>query len=131
LSREEKKTKPDITGDLDIDRRLLAAVTGMELAREELDEIAARIFNLERVLLARVGRGRPMEETLAPHFALPCRDDGTLVDEGGFADLMDEYYNARGWDLEFGWPRDEVLDSLGLGELIPEMEEHRLNARGT
>jgi aldehyde:ferredoxin oxidoreductase len=129
LSQDEKKTKPDITGDLDIDRRLLAAVTGMDRSRQELDVIAARIFNLERVMLARVGRGRPMEEGLASHFALPCRDDGTLLDGEGFADLMDEYYSARGWDLEFGWPQDDVLDSLGLGELIAEMEEHRRSAR--
>ena len=39
--------------------------------------------------------------------------------------VHDEYYAARGWDLEFGWPQDDLLRSLGLDEAIPEMEDCR------
>jgi len=129
-SRDEWLEAEDITGDLDLDRRLLAAVTGMELTREEMDRVAERAFTLERVMLARAGRGRELEETLARHFALPCRDDGTAIDEAGFSRLLDEYYSARGWDLEFGWPQAERLEALGLGEVIPEMEALRRRTGG-
>jgi aldehyde:ferredoxin oxidoreductase len=120
-SIEEWRMADDIVGDLDLDRRLLAAVTGLEKSRREMTQVAERAFTLERAMLARAGRGRPMEEGLAPHFKLPCRADGTLIDEAGFSGLLDEYYSTRGWDLEFGWPQADQLRELGLEEVMAEL----------
>ena len=79
-------------------------------------------------MLARAGRDRKMEEVvLAPHFKLPCRADGTLIDEEGFSGLLDEYYSARGWDLKLGWPQPKQLRELGLEDVIPEIETYRHN----
>jgi aldehyde:ferredoxin oxidoreductase len=122
---EEWRNTDDIVGDLDIDLRLFAAVTGVQMTREEMTRVAERAFTLERSMLARAGRGRAMEESLAPHFELPCRADGTLIDREGFSGLLDEYYAARGWDLEFGWPQADHLTELGLEEVIPELESLR------
>lgn len=66
-----------------------------------------------------------MEEGLAPHFKLPCRADGTLINEAGLSRLLDEYYSARGWGLEFGWPQADQLRELSLEEVIPELDERR------
>ncbi len=93
---EEWRAAEEVVGDLDLDRRLLAAVTGVELSRAELDRVAERAFTLERLMLARAGRTRSIEDALAAHFALPCRADGTFVDEAGFKRLLDEYSDARG-----------------------------------
>jgi aldehyde:ferredoxin oxidoreductase len=123
--REAWRNSEDITGDLDLHLRLFAAVTGVELSREEMAEVAERAFTLERAMLARAGRGRALEESLAPHFKLPCPADGTLIDEAGFARLLDEYYSARGWDLEFGWPKADLLWRLRLDEVIPEIQARR------
>ena len=118
----------DITGDLDLDLRLFAAVTGVEKTHQELEKVAERAFTLERAMLARAGRDRKMEEAvLAPHFKLPCRADGTLIDEEGFSGLLDEYYSARGWDLALGWPQIQGLKELGLDDVIPEIEANRQN----
>lgn len=122
-SRAEWESSEDIAGDTDLARRLFSAVTGVELSWEELIQAAARAFTLERILMAKAGRGRVMEETLAQHFKLPCRADGTLISEEGFSRLMDEYYSARGWDLKMGWPLPETLRMLGLEELIPELRK--------
>ena len=124
-SREEWLNAEDVTGDLDIDRRLLSAVTGVAFTREQLDRVAERGFTLERAMLARAGRGRGLEQALGAHFRLPCRDDGTWIDEPGFSRLLDEYYAARGWDLVFGWPQAGALDALGLKGLVPQMEALR------
>jgi aldehyde:ferredoxin oxidoreductase len=124
-SRQAWLDTEDIVGDLDIDRRLFLAVTGREMTREELDRAAERGFTLERLMLARAGRGRRMEETLAPHFALPCQSDGTSVDAAEFSRLLDEYYAERGWDLAFGWPTDACLERLGLEDAIPKLEQLR------
>jgi aldehyde:ferredoxin oxidoreductase len=123
--RKEWRNSEDITGDLELHLRLFAAVTGVELSREELEEVAERAFTLERAMLARAGRGRALEESLAPHFKLPCRSDGTLIDEAGFSRLLDEYYAARGWDLEFGWPKVDLLQRLHLDEAVPEIQARR------
>jgi aldehyde:ferredoxin oxidoreductase len=128
-SPEDWRQAEDIVGDLEFDLRLFAAVTGVELTREEMTAVAERAFTLERMMLARGGRGREMEEMLVSHFELPCPDDGTFVDEAGFARLLDEYYAARGWDLEFGWPQADLLRALGLEEVIPEMEELWISKR--
>jgi len=117
-----------IVGDLDLDLRLFAAVTGREKNHQEMERVAERAFTLERAMLARAGRDRKMEEAvLAPHFKLPCRADGTLIDEAGFAGLLDEYYSARGWDLELGWPQTDQLKALGLNDVIPELDGYRQN----
>jgi aldehyde:ferredoxin oxidoreductase len=124
-TREEWRNTQDLMGDLDLDLRMFGAVTGLEMTRQEMDRVAERAFTLERAMLARAGRGRPMEEGLAPHFELPCRADGTLIDAAGFSGLLDEYYSARGWDLELGWPQADGLRELGLEEVIPELDELR------
>ena len=82
-------------------------------------------------MLARAGRSRLMEEDLAPHFALPCKSDGTFLDPPTFARLLDEYYTTRGWDPELGWPGPELLGRLGLDHLGPELEQLRARCRGT
>ncbi len=119
------KTAHDLLGDLDLDRRLLAAVTGIEFSRDDLTRVAERSFTLERMLLARAGRGRPLEESLAPHFELPCRSDGTLIDRAGFSRLLDEYYTARRWDVRMGWPQAHNLEAVGLNDLVPALAELR------
>jgi aldehyde:ferredoxin oxidoreductase len=124
-TREEWRNTQDLMGDLNLDLRLFEAVTGREMTRQEMDRVAERAFTLERAMLARAGRGRPMEEGLAPHFELPCRADGTLIDAAGFSGLLDEYYSARGWDLALGWPQADGLRELGLEEVIPELDELR------
>ena len=124
-TREEWEQSKDITGDLDIDLRLLNAVTDRAYTRQDLTRIAVRAFTLERLMLARAGRSRVMEEKLAPHFQLPCRADGTLVDAAGFSKLLDEYYTARGWDLELGWPQPKLLKELGLDNVLPELDRLR------
>lgn len=115
----------DVVGDLDFDRRVLAAVTGLEFSRADLTRIAARAFALERGLLARAGRARPMEEQLAAHFKLPCRADGTAVDAVAFDRLLDAFFAQRGYDLALGWPQPATLAELGLAALIPEFEQLR------
>ena len=91
-------------------RVFCGAVTGVEYSQEDLDRVAERAFTLERVMLARAGRSRPMEHALVGHFKRPCRDDGTVLDEAGFARMLDEYYAARGWDRERGWPEAATLE---------------------
>lgn len=124
-NRESWKKAEDILGDLEYDLRLFEAVTGEKPERDSLSRTAERAFTLERLMLARAGRSRKMEEKLASHFQLPCRADGTSIDREGFLRLMDEYYSARGWDLKCGWPTEKLLRSLGLQDALKELKSYR------
>jgi len=107
----------DVAGDLDIEAELLSTCTGLEIESSELDVMAERIFNLERVLLARFGRDRSVDEKVAKHFELPCESDGTRVDKETFRKMMDEYYAIRGWDRISGMPSRSLLVKLGLEDV--------------
>ena len=39
-----------------------------------------------------------------------------------FEQMMDDYYTARGWDLETGIFTEERLRSLDLADLLPELK---------
>ena len=111
----------DILGDLELDRRLLSVVTGKNFSSQELNAAADRGISIERCMLARAGRTRELEEKLASHFELPCRDDGTRISSEDFLVLMDQYYDARGWDKKYGWPLANSLHRLDLSDVEKEI----------
>jgi aldehyde:ferredoxin oxidoreductase len=37
--------------------------------------------------------------------------------------MLDEYYEARGWDPKTGLPRRAKLESLGLKEIADELDQ--------
>ena len=117
-SREEWLATDDIAGDLDLDLRLLNAVTGLDYTRKDMETAADRAFTLERCLLALAGRDRALEESLASHFRLPCRDDDTSLELGEFRMLADAYYRERDWDIKTGWPERNGLMKLNLWDLV-------------
>jgi aldehyde:ferredoxin oxidoreductase len=97
---------------------LLQAATGWELTGEDVRQIGERIVNLERLFIARKGIRRE-DDTLPKRFLKE-----PLVDAGGTSagavlelePMLDEYYRARGWDVETGLPTEQKLAELGLGE---------------
>jgi len=112
---------PDTDPDIEIGARLLSACTGVDYTNEELESIGERVFNLERAMLAEFGRDRQVDASIEPHFELPCKTDGTYLDKALFDELMDSYYQYRGWDVERGWPTREKLEELGLGDVADRL----------
>ena len=95
---------------------LLHAATGWTLSGEDVRRIGERIVTLERLFNAREGIGR-RDDTLPKRFLaepLPTAGPsaGSVVELDG---MLDEYYRARGWDVETGLPTPEKLAELGLG----------------
>jgi aldehyde:ferredoxin oxidoreductase len=114
-SREEWLAAEEIYGDLDIEAKLLSACTGIEYSTEDLEIMAERIFNLERMILVeKFGRNREIDEIVAAHFKLPCSTNGTSITIQEFEKLLTEYYQARGWHKETGKPLPETLRRLRL-----------------
>jgi aldehyde:ferredoxin oxidoreductase len=92
-------------------------VTGMNLTPEEALRLGERVYNLERLLLARSGITRARDVVADRFFEEPVKTGphtGQKLSRPHFEAMKDEYYELRGWDLKSGLPRKEKLDDLGL-----------------
>ena len=102
--------------DWDETAEMLSAAVGIDWTGEDVRRTGERIVNAERMINARFGIGRA-DDTLPPRFldepAVPSDSPsaGSVVELGP---MLDEYYAARGWDVETGLPTGEKLAELGL-----------------
>lgn len=93
---------------------ILNAVTGRSWTDRELLRIGERINNLERLFNLREGF-KISNETLPYRMLHEPVPDG--ASKGMVADLepmLNDYYNARGWQRETGRPTSAKLSELGL-----------------
>lgn len=123
-----------IRGTLGIDLRVwrdaIEAGTGMDLTYEELIAAGDRIMNLERAFIVREGFRRE-DDTLPRRMleeAVPDCHYGPLTQET-LDGMLDEYYEARGWEKKTAIPRRGKLEELGLKEVIDEFEQLGIQER--
>jgi aldehyde:ferredoxin oxidoreductase len=87
----------------------LTYITGTPFSGGHLQEIGARIFNLERMYNLREGKS-PAEDTLPPRILHESiykhMDSGHPLDQ-----LLPRYYKIRGWDVN-GIPTPRILEKL-------------------
>ena len=103
--------------------RLIEIVTGYSLTPAEVKFIGERIVNIERAYDVREGIRRV-------HDTLPRRFLEEPVSYGPSAPhvielevMLDEYYEARGWDVKTGLPTKAKLLELGLDFAAEELEK--------
>ena len=99
---------------------LLSASTGWNVNGRDLLEVGERVLNLQRLFNMREGLSRkddilPERIKLKPAFGFYEKEDQCAVKD--FEGMLDEYYEARGWDIKTGVPSKEKLKALGLEEL--------------
>jgi len=109
--------------------RHLTALTGTTYDKDKLLEAGERIWNLQRAFNAREGFSRkddrlPRRLTSEPLPGGPGK--GSVVN---LEKMLDEYYEARGWDKATGWPTREKLASLGLDFVAKDLEKAEPAAR--
>lgn len=99
---------------------MLSLVTGEEFTEDQLKKAGERIYNLERLLAAREGLSRS-DDTIPPRLLDEALEEGPPKDirigEENFEKMLDEYYEARGWD-EDGEPTEEKLKELRITSLL-------------
>lgn len=96
---------------------MLSALTGWNVTGEELMETAERATNLQRLFNIREGFSReddmlPGRVRSAPAFGTYAGNAECAVRD--FDGMLDDYYEARGWDRATGAPTRETLVRLGL-----------------
>jgi len=104
--------------DWDETAELLEAATGMSLSGEDIRLAGERIVNTERMINARFGIDR-RHDTLPSRFLQEPAGPDDSPSAGSVVELepmLNEYYAARGWDLETGLPTVDKLRELEIGD---------------
>jgi aldehyde:ferredoxin oxidoreductase len=97
---------------------MLSALTGWDMDGQELLKISERVINLQRLFNIREGITAKDDQLPQRVRAVPTFGKYSTEDACGVHDLngmLQEYYQARGWDAESGAPNPEKLLELGLG----------------
>jgi len=99
---------------------LIEAVTGRAMTPEELRRAGERIYNLEHLFNLREG-ATPADDVLPERFLREPMPRGP--GKGHVCELepmLEEYYAARAWDPETGFPSDEKLMELDVSSVPVE-----------
>jgi len=98
---------------------LLAHVTGWDISANELRTTARRIVTAKKLFNIREGWA-PDEDTLPRRFLSEALPNGTspggALPRERLQEMIQAYYQARGWDREGGVPR-ELIEQLELADL--------------
>jgi aldehyde:ferredoxin oxidoreductase len=131
----------DHSGDPTVESQLLSAVLGRRIDEQSLYRIGEKVFNLQRVVMAREGhRGRECDrlpdflytKTLKMDYTVhgclvPGPDGKTIsrkgetVDRAKFEKMKNEYYALRGWDVATGLQTRAGLVQIGLKDVADEL----------
>jgi aldehyde:ferredoxin oxidoreductase len=106
-------------------KQLLPAATGIEDFSDEsyLLEIGERIYTVERAFNVREGFSRK-DDILPSRFLNETPKSGPVKGHVfEMEQILDEYYEGRGWDKKTGNPTRTKLESLGLKFVADELEK--------
>jgi aldehyde:ferredoxin oxidoreductase len=97
---------------------LVRHITGLEFSPVELVEAGERICTLERMFNNREGASRKDDMLPERYYSEPTPlgpegMKGKVIERDKYELLLDEYYEAHGWDSK-GVPRAETMARLGL-----------------
>lgn len=105
---------------------MVSAATGKEHSLVDMEEIAMRQINLEKAINLRFtdfdrkddvpGQKRHFEEIPSG----PLK--GWKLSRERYDEMLDEYYELHGWDRGTSYPKREVLEKLGLGNVADDLE---------
>jgi aldehyde:ferredoxin oxidoreductase len=105
--------------------KMVTAVSGISFTFDDLIEAGERIFNVEKAFNSREGLKRENDySTLQSRFANePIKDGPGKGKTFNPDDILDEYYEARGWDVPTSIPTSTKLQSLGLEEIANSLSK--------
>ena len=95
---------------------LTNAATGFGYSVDELKQLGARVWTMERLFNLREGLSRKDDTLPERLFTLPIDSGpskGAVVNKSDFEHELDDYYGVWGWTKE-GVPTKDALDKLGI-----------------
>lgn len=108
--------------------RFYNACTGFNLTEEDMLMAGERAFNIEKAFNAREGADRKDDTIPVRFFDEPLLgggpSGGTVVEKEKFERILEEYYEARRWDVKTGLPTREGLERLNLKWIADDLEKY-------
>jgi aldehyde:ferredoxin oxidoreductase len=95
--------------------RLLQTLTGLQFTPEEVMKAGERISTLGRLFNARAGEKREDIHFGPRYYSVPFK--GRKLDREKIDQVLDRYFELRGWDPKTALPLPEKLRELGLEKL--------------
>jgi len=106
--------------------KMLSLSTGEDFSAEDVRLASERIYNVERMFSARTAGFRRNDDRVPELFFRAPTDGGSskgeMLDHRNFQMILDDYYDARGWDRESGIPLPEKLKNIGLEKIAEDAE---------
>ncbi|KJS22401.1 MAG: hypothetical protein VR72_06100, partial [Clostridiaceae bacterium BRH_c20a] len=104
---------------------IINVITGMNPTVKDVVDISDRIYAVQRAFNIRHRNGGRNEDILPHRFMNEPIPDGPAkgkyMPKETLDKLLDEYYDARGWDKETGYPTKETLVRLGLEDVVKDL----------
>lgn len=94
------------------------------MTAEQVEKIGERVNNLGRAFNTREGFTRQddtLPERLMKEPLQAGNSRGQVISREELNTMLDEYYEARGWDKKTGTPTRSKLEELGLGNVADEL----------
>ena len=106
-----------------MEAEMYKAATGYDIGEEGLTYAAQQSRLLWRAILIR-NHGRTRRQEMEAIWRIISVPDpwNEVADWKQWNEFVDMYYEARGWDLETGWPYRETYEKYGLRDVADEME---------
>ena len=92
------------------------AITGMDIGIDDLKETGERIYNLQRCYNAIHGINRSDDVLPWRMTDIPSPSGHAAGNVCSLQEMLEEYYELRGWDIDTGLPTQQKLSKLGLDD---------------
>ena len=99
---------------------LINPACGVDWDIAEMMRAGERAWNLKRVINIRLGL-TSANDTLPKPLLEPLPDGGSAGYVINLSEMLDAYYEARGWDRKTGFPTKQKLESLNLDWVVEEL----------
>ncbi len=107
--------------------RIYTTATGMELCGEDLLKASERVYNVEQAFNVKIG-GFSRKDDVLPDRLFEEKVDGgpaqgKRLQRDHLEKLLDDYYEARGWDRLTTAPTRKTLEALDLKSVADDLEK--------
>ncbi len=106
--------EPQVVADL------INAACGYEWTIDEMMKSGERGWNLKRAINNRMGL-TAANDTLPKVLLEPYKEGGANGFTPDIEGMLFGYYEARGWDLETGYPMKDKLIDLGMNDIVQDL----------
>jgi aldehyde:ferredoxin oxidoreductase len=106
--------------------KLYSSTIGSTVTAEQLKRAADRIYNLMKAYIVREGWTRKDDDWPALFYEEPFSGKaltGSRLSRKEVNQLLDDYYEIRGWDKETGLPTRKILTELDLDYVADELSK--------